>query len=108
MRKKVEKKFRKSLEKLKEKLKKVEEEKNEKNEKKNLKKNWKNFNFFQFFFSPHYPDQMSEGYQVSKVTLCVKILKWHSISKGRYRAARAAKNPTSAMVWGNFLICRPY
>ena len=69
--------FRKGLEKLKEKLKKVEEEKNEKNEKKNLKKNWKNFNFFQFFFSPHYPDQMSEGYQVSKVTHCVKILKWH-------------------------------
>ena len=81
VRKKVEKKFRKSLEKLKEKLKKVEEEKNEKNEKKNLKKNWKNFNFFQFFFSPHYPDQMSEGYQVSKVTLCVKILKWHLITQ---------------------------
>ena len=39
---------------------------------------------------------MSEGYQVSKVTHCVKILKWHwlthSVSKGRYRAARAAKN----------------
>ena len=39
---------------------------------------------------------MSEGSQVSKVTLCVKILKWRSLTdsgtKGRYRAARAAKN----------------
>ena len=39
---------------------------------------------------------MSEGSQVSKVTICVKILKWrsltHSVTKGRYRAARAAKN----------------
>ena len=35
--------------------------------------------------------------QVSRVTLCFKILKWHSIShsltKVRYRAARAAKYP---------------
>ena len=43
---------------------------------------------------------MSEGSEVSKVTLCVKILKWqslthsvtHSVTKVRYRAARAAKN----------------
>ena len=39
---------------------------------------------------------MSEGSQVSKVTICVKILKWHpvidSLTKVRYRAARAAKN----------------
>ena len=39
---------------------------------------------------------MSEESQVSKVTLCVKILKWQSLSqsltKVRYRAARAAKN----------------
>ena len=38
---------------------------------------------------------MSEESQVSKVTLCVKILKWWSLSqsltKVRYRAARAAK-----------------
>ena len=36
---------------------------------------------------------MSEGSQVLKVTLCVQILKWQSVSdhKGRYRAARAAK-----------------
>ena len=35
---------------------------------------------------------MSEGSQVSKVTLCVKIQKWQSVThKGRYRAARAAK-----------------
>ena len=41
-------------------------------------------------------DQMSEGSQVSKVTLCVEILKWQSPTttktKVRYRAARAAKN----------------
>ena len=45
-------------------------------------------------------NQMSEGSEVSKVTLCVKILKWQSVSqsvsesltKVRYRAARAAKN----------------
>ena len=35
---------------------------------------------------------MSEGSQVSKVTLCVEILKWHPVTKVRYRAARAAKN----------------
>ena len=39
---------------------------------------------------------MSEGSQVSKVTLCVKIQKWQWVSewvtKARYRAARAAKN----------------
>ena len=50
----------------------------------------------------HHSDQMSEGSQVSKVALCVKILKWHSLThqslthqsltEVRYRAARAAKN----------------
>ena len=39
---------------------------------------------------------MSEGSQVSEVTLCVEILKWHPlthwVTKVRYRAARAAKN----------------
>ena len=39
---------------------------------------------------------MSEGLEVSKVTICVKILKWHpvidSLTKVRYRAARAAQN----------------
>ena len=39
---------------------------------------------------------MSEGSQVSEVTLCVEILKWQSPTptktKVRYRAARAAKN----------------
>ena len=34
---------------------------------------------------------MPEGFQVSKVTLCVKIIKWQSLTQGRYRAARAAK-----------------
>ena len=51
------------------------------------------------YLSAHHSDQMSEGSQVSKVTLCVKILKWrslthsltHSLTKVRYRAARAAK-----------------
>ena len=33
--------------------------------------------FLDFFFSAHHPDQMSDGSQVSKVTLCVEILKWH-------------------------------
>ena len=53
------------------------------------------------FLSWQHSDQMSEGSQVSKVTLCVKIQKWYSAShsltnsltKVRYRAARAAKNP---------------
>ena len=64
--------------------------------KEKVKKIWK----FQLFFAPHYSDQMSEGSQVSKVTLCVKILKWHppnqsvsqSLTKVMYRAAREAKN----------------
>ena len=47
------------------------------------------------FSSRHSSDQMSEGSQVSKVTLCVKILKWRSVTdpvtKVKYRAARAAK-----------------
>ena len=42
---------------------------------------------------------MSEGSEVSKVTICVKILKWHpvtqsltqSVTKARYRADRADK-----------------
>ena len=52
------------------------------------------------FSSWQHSDQMSEGFQVSKVSLCVKILKWQSLThwvsesltKVRYRAARAAKN----------------
>ena len=47
------------------------------------------------FLSRHHSDQMSEGSKVSKVTLCVEILKWRwvteSLTKVRYRAARAAK-----------------
>ena len=43
----------------------------------------------------HYSDQISEGSEVLKVALCVKIQKWHrvsqSLTKVRYRAARAAK-----------------
>ena len=42
---------------------------------------------------------LSERSQVSKVTLCVKILKWRSLtdwlSKGRYGAVRAAKKQNS-------------
>ena len=33
------------------------------------------------FLSGHQSDQMSEGSQVWKVTLCVKILKWRSVSQ---------------------------
>ena len=38
------------------------------------------FCLFSFFciFIRHHSDQMSEASQVSKVTLCVEILKWHS------------------------------
>ena len=32
------------------------------------------------FFCLSVSDQMSEGYQSFKVTLCVKILKWQSVS----------------------------
>ena len=46
------------------------------------------------FSSERHSDQMSEGFQVSKVTHSVEILKWHwitdSLTKVRYRAARAA------------------
>ena len=40
------------------------------------------------FSSRHLSDQMSEGYQVSKVTLCVKILKWHSLTHSLTQSAR--------------------
>ena len=65
--------------------------------------------FFNFFFSAHQSDQMSEGSQVSKVTLCVEILKWQSAltttkTKVRYRAARAAKN-TFGEGWASW--CSP-
>ena len=42
----------------------------------------------------HHSDKMSQWSQVPKVTLCVEILKWQSVSqyKGRYRGARAVKN----------------
>ena len=54
----------------------------------------------------HRSDQMYQGSQVSKVNLCVKILKWHwlteSLTNVRYRAARAAKNhidPSKKVTW---------
>ena len=86
--------MRKVEKKLKNKVKKVE--------KKSFKKIEK-FQFFStFFFSPHHPDQMSGASQVSKITIHVKIRKWHSVShsvtKGRYRAARAAKNIAALIV----------
>ena len=50
---------------------------------------------FSVFLSRHHSDQMSEGSQLSMVTLCVKIQKWQSVTqsltKVSYRAARAAK-----------------
>lgn len=52
------------------------------------------FLFFEFL-SRNHSDQMSEGPQVLKVTIFVQILKWRSLSesvtKVRYRAARASK-----------------
>ena len=39
------------------------------------------FCLFASFFSRHFADQMSEGPEVSKVTLCVKILKWHPVTQ---------------------------
>ena len=42
-----------------------------------------NFDFLAFllfvFLPSHHCDQMSEGSQVSNVTLCAEILKWHSM-----------------------------
>ena len=41
------------------------------------------FNFYSSifsYFSAHYFDQMSEGSKVSKVTICVEILKWQSLT----------------------------
>ena len=35
---------------------------------------------FNFFFSAHHSNQMSEGSQVSKITIYVKILKRHSLT----------------------------
>ena len=59
------------------------------------------FCLFDFFVSSFCLDTtlIDEGYQVSKVNLCVDITKWHWVShhhhhhhKSRSRAARAAKN----------------
>ena len=50
---------------------------------KKLEKIEKSQKKIQLFFSPHHPDQMSEGSQVSKVTLCVKILKWQSLTQAQ-------------------------
>jgi len=41
------------------------------------------FVVFFVFLSGHHADQMSEGPQFSKVTLCVKILKWPDQSIAR-------------------------
>ena len=49
--------------------------------------------FFNFFFSAHQSDQMSEGSQVSKVTLCVEILKWHPPSNRRRRPRSGIELP---------------
>ena len=52
--------------------------------------------FLFVILSVHHAVQMSEGSEVSKVSLCVNILKWQSVTdsvtKVRYRAAWAAKN----------------
>ena len=62
---------------MKKKLEKLEKKLGKSWEKLEEKKIGKNLNFFQLFFSTHHSDQMSDGSQVSKVTICVQILKWH-------------------------------
>ena len=61
------------------------------------------------FLSRHHSDEMSEGLEVSKVTICVKILKWHpvidSLTKVRCRAARAAKNFAQRLSFGRAHPC---
>ena len=57
-------------------------------EKKNKKKVGKKLFFFQFFFSTHHPDQMLEGSRVSKVTICVRILKSARRRRRRRRRPR--------------------
>ena len=42
-----------------------------------------------FYFSAHHSDQMSEGSQVSKVTICVKILKWRLLTEMQKAASMA-------------------
>ena len=58
--------------------------------------------FFLFvFLCGHHIDQISDRPQVSKVTLCFQIIKWHSVTtKGRYRAARAAKKIPNLLGFG--------
>ena len=58
------------------------------------------------FWSFCHSDQMSEGSQVSKFSLCVKIVKWESVmktTKGRYGAARAAKNSKNGICMINIM-----
>ena len=62
------------------------------------------------FVFVYHSDHMSEGSQVSKVTLCVQILKWRSLcqvsqslTKGRYKAAWEVKNITTGeMSWSSY------
>ena len=67
------------------------------------------FFFFSFCRFWHHSGQISEGSQVSKVTLCVKILKWQwptqSLTKVRYRAARAAKDRQQNSIDWKFKTC---
>ena len=53
---------------------------------------WSFWSFWSFFVFFYHVNQMCEGSQVSKVTLCVKIQMSEWVTKVRYRAARAAKN----------------
>ena len=56
------------------------------------------FQYFNFFCSAHHCDQMSEESQVSKVTICVEILKWQSGTQGRYTGS-SRKNDKSNPVF---------
>ena len=62
-----------------------------------MKKNWKKFQiFFHFFSHIITPIKCLKGLKSKKSLFVSNNLKWHSVShsvtKGRYRAARAAKN----------------
>ena len=61
--------------------------------KRKSRKSWKQI--YDNFSALHF-DQMSEGSQISKFAIFVKILNWQSLSDSltrvKYRAARAAKN----------------
>ena len=73
-----------------------------------MRKSWdKGEVFFNFFFSAHPSDQMSEGSQVSNVTLCVEILKWQwpttiKVMSGQLKSTDEVCNDSYVTNDGNF------